>query len=516
MTSRIKQPNKRSPRRPLNLWFERGMAILALCNLGFVIFDLSYTRLRNFWLQGNIVIPVVKTEIPVPILSTHRDTSPVTRWYDPIKGIEPNRDTVNYLQRVDQLNEQILRTGVRSPKSEEILADLRRLSSEMIDTNPFAIANKTGTLERIKNEMRLLIFGNRNESSKTAFDLFWSSQYLETAPIDQGLSFFNTNIRPLIESNYYRTIDETGEFTSNFWQIDLWFTLIFAMDFLARTFYLSRQYKTINWLDAMIWRSYDILLFLPFWRWLRVIPVVIRCHQAELIDLERIRTQLSRGIITNVAEELTEVIILNAVTQFQEAVESGDLLRQAFKNTSRRYIDLNNINEIEAITTRLVQVLAYQVLPVIQPDLEALLRHQISRALSQAPAYQTLKGLPGVEAIATQTTEQLIHQLSSLLIETSQSLYTALSVDDPEGDQLFNNLVEKFTATMGSGLQQQQTLSEIQSLLTDFLEEVKLNYVQRLGDEDIERLIEESRKKHPTPYRSNLPLPPSPEGKQIS
>ena len=35
---------------------------------------------------------------------------------------------------------------------------------------------------------------------------------------------------------------------------------------------------------------------------------------------------------------------------------------------------------------------------------------------------------------------------------------------------------------------------EIQSLLNDFLEEVKINYIQRLSQEDIDKILEETRK----------------------
>ena len=45
----------------------------------------------------------------------------------------------------------------------------------MIETNPFAGAGKSGTLEKIKNRMREHI---GEESSKAAFNTFWSQEYL--------------------------------------------------------------------------------------------------------------------------------------------------------------------------------------------------------------------------------------------------------------------------------------------------------------------------------------------------
>jgi len=38
-----------------------------------------------------------------------------------------------------------------------------------------------------------------------------------------------------------------------------------------------------------------------------------------------------------------------------------------------------------------------------------------------------------------------------------------------------------------------QRIQKIESLLSDLLEEVKVNYVQKLSEEDVEKLLEETR-----------------------
>jgi hypothetical protein len=62
-----------------SLWLERTLAILALLNFGLVLFDLSYIPWRNLYF---------------------RYLNPVTKIYDPIKGIEPHRETAQYLATV--------------------------------------------------------------------------------------------------------------------------------------------------------------------------------------------------------------------------------------------------------------------------------------------------------------------------------------------------------------------------------------------------------------------------------
>lgn len=108
-------------------WFERLMAIAATVNFGLVIFDYTYVPWRDFYLK----------RIPE-----------VTTIYDPIKGIEPHRETQQYLNVVDALEQQVSQTGLRSPQTAALLEQLRRLSNDTIETNPFALANKSGRLER--------------------------------------------------------------------------------------------------------------------------------------------------------------------------------------------------------------------------------------------------------------------------------------------------------------------------------------------------------------------------------
>jgi hypothetical protein len=473
-----------------NLWFERVMASLALVNLLLVLFDLSYIPLRNFWLQGKIqVLGFTLGQIRFPGFTVEIPLPPIAQWYDPIKGIEPYRDTQQYLKRVDDLENQMLATGLQSPQVTVILQDLRRRSEEMIDTNPFQLANKTGTLERIKNRMREQVFKNRDASAKESFRVFWSQQYLAANNRERGLGFFNNEIRPLIETNYFRPIAESGEFVNRFWLIDIWFVIPFALEFLARTWFISRRHTGVSWLDAMLWRWYDIFLLLPVFRWLRIIPVTIRLNQAELLDLNPIQKQISQGFVASIAEDLTEVVVVRVINQAQSSIRDGDITKWLSQREVRPYIDLNNTDEVAALTTIIMQLAVYQVLPKIRPDLEALLQHHLEKALNQSPAYQGLQKVPGME--------QLQHELAGRLVkEISQAVYDGINSamePDPVGDQLFRRLIEHLSEALGSEIQAKQTLQKIQSLLTDLLEEIKINYVERLSEEDLEEVLEQTR-----------------------
>ncbi len=478
------------------LTYERIMAIAVTVNVGLVLFDLSYIPWRDFWLQGKIQVPIplIQPVLTVPILSNETDSSPITQLYDPVKGIEPNRDTQQYLDLVDQL-EQIVdesgTSGLRTPTARQILIQLQTLSTEMIDTNPFQLAEKSGTLERIKNKMRDLI-PNPDDSAKESFDTFWSPNYLiQATPQGNGLQFFQEEIRPLFEVNYFRPLGEDGQFINYFPLIDLvGFSWVFGFEFLIRTWFIGRQHTGVSWRDAMLWRWYDLLLLIPFARWLRVIPAVIRLSDAQLVNFTRIRNQLSQGFVTLFAEDLTEVVVIRVINQMQLSIRRGEMIAMLTQpNSDRIYIDINNVNELEAITQLLVQMIVYKVLPKVQPEIAGLLKHNIEAILQQNPAYQNLQRFPGLAGASTQLSEQMANQIT---VTAYQAI--AGSLEDKVGTELLTRLSQRFSETLMGALQEEDPLRRLEGLIADFLEEVKINYVQRLSQEDLEEIMEETRR----------------------
>lgn len=470
-SSRGRQFSKYDANRARALWFERLMAFLALLNLSLVALDLSYIPLRDLYLR---LLPQV------------------TLWYgETFKGIEPHRFTTNYLETVDQLEQQISQTGITSPEAQDILADLQQQSTAMIAENPFQTANKSGALERIKNEMRDRM---DNESATEAMVEFWSFEHLSTAGVPQELAFFNDDIRPLIETNFFRRIAIHGGFENLFWRIDVWFNLLFALELLARSIYLDRRYKNFAWRDAILWRWYDLLLIVPFsalrlpWlALLRIIPVTIRINQSNLINLEPIQHRISRFVISQVAIEITEMVVLRVIDQMQALIRDGSLTQMLLGDRSnRRYIDVSGVNDLEVFVQRISALAVYNVLPQIKPELDDLLNHTVSRAFNMAPGYQGFRQLPGIGSLPDQVAQRVVAQLSA-------NAYGAVkgSFEDPESGELTQALIQKFTHTFKAQLQENENLEELETLLIDFLEEVKLNYVKRLAAEDVDRLIEE-------------------------
>jgi hypothetical protein len=124
----------------------------------------------------------------------------------PSKGIEPHRFTANYLDTVDALEEQVSQTGLTSAQAQSILSDLQQQSRAMVSENPFQIANRSGNLEQIKNEMRDRI---DLDSATDSLTTFWSVPHLSQAGFPQEIAFFNDEVRPLVETNFFDALLST-------------------------------------------------------------------------------------------------------------------------------------------------------------------------------------------------------------------------------------------------------------------------------------------------------------------
>ncbi len=448
-----------------NIWYERLMVSIAMVNLGIVGFDISYVALRDFWLRGGVSIGPLTFQVPVP---------PIVKWYDPIKGIEQHRDSEQYLKSVEELETTLVQSGIDSPQSLAILKDLQDESSKMIDGNWFEVAGKAGNLEKIKNRMRDRM---GIKSSRKSFETFWDKDYLKNKGITQEIAFFNAKIKPLLLTNYYSSTGENGLPTDNFWVVDFPFVLLFGAEFLARTFYLTRRHRDRNlkWPDAMLWRWYDVLFLIPIWQWLRIIPVIIRLDQSNLIKLDRIRDQASQGFVSNIAEELTEAVLVQSINRLQSDISTGVLTRWAMNTINRPYQDINQRDEVREIIDRMLKITVNQALPQVKPELEAVIRHVMEGVLEQSPIYKGFKSIPLMGAVPSQLNEQLISSVTS-------GAYDALSqaLDDQVAAELINQFVKNFGRAVIEGLQEGDSLDELQSLLSDLMEEVKVNYIQHL------------------------------------
>lgn len=463
----LSKPNQSPESCPRYLWIRRSIALLAVLNLALVFFDLTYLNVRSLYLQ---VLPEL------------------VQRYDPIKGIRPHPETQRYLEQVAALESQIAQTPVESPDVEEWLSALRSSSRRLVQDNPFPDRGNA-TLETIQKSLQSRTGA---ASSFVAFDRFWSQDYLTQANWQAELAFWNQQIRPLLAANYYRQVNSLGQTIDYFWLIDLPFVLIFAIDFLIRDRAIRRRNPELTWLESVLRRWYDLFLLLPFWRWLRVLPVTLRLHQVGLLNLAPLQAEVQRDFAIGFARELTEIVGVRVINQMQAAIRRGDVMRWLLYPESRRqYLQVNDQNELEAIVTRTVEIIFDQVLPQIQPDLEQLMYYSLCHALNQLPGYHRLQSVPGIGFLPKQTAERLARDLSKGAYQSFIQIWA-----DSEIDQIRTQTIKKFRDKLTAELQKKQNTQEIESLLVDMLEEIKINYVSDLTEFEIEQIVDKTAQLH--------------------
>ena len=82
-----------------------------------------------------------------------------------------------------------------------------------------------------------------------------------------------------------------------------------------------------------------------------------------MLDLDRIQRQISQGFVASIAEDLTEVVVVRLINQVQSSIRQGDIANWLSRRPVRPYIDLNNTDEVAAISGLFVQLTVYQVPP---------------------------------------------------------------------------------------------------------------------------------------------------------
>ncbi len=214
--------------------------------------------------------------------------------YDIIKGIEPYRDSQQYLITVVLLDKELEKEGLAGENVELILGELRDKSTKLIDSEYFfQIVNKTSTLTQIKYKVKNHIYDRipetypkltptlkflksldilqyiapeilwADKSSKEAFNTYWSLPNFALYGWQEELDYFDQEIEFLMRSFYFRNLGINGEFVDRFWLIDLPWTALFFLEFMFRTLWLSFRTR-LSWWGAVKYRWYDVLLLQPW------------------------------------------------------------------------------------------------------------------------------------------------------------------------------------------------------------------------------------------------------------
>ncbi len=458
------------------LWhhWDRAVALWAALNLGLVLFDITYIPLRTFWLQRNLTpLPQVPLVVPLRVLP---DLTPL---YDPVKGIEPHRETQAYLEAFARLDQAL----IAAPAPAQTAAQRQRfveLTEAMINENPFAASGNSGTLEKIKNRLRQRA---ADDSAKQAAARLLSDGWLSQRSWAQERRFWQQQVLPLVATSYWRSIDENGRPTDHFWRIDLLlFQSVFALDILLRMLRMRRRFPGLSWRDALLRRWIDLPLLLPFWRWMRVVPVVERLSQAQLINVEPLRAAVSRAVVSLLALELFEVLALQLVDGTQSLVRSSQWPRWIRSLRSHQSVSGADEQQLVDLVRLWGPMVLGQVTPRLAPELQSLLGHALQ---------QQLRDVPGGGMVPAGVSRQLAAGVVESLLDLSRGTAQRMARSDDRQSELLQQAIDRFWEELAAALEQAGTLERSQELLCGLLQQLKLNYVAQVNRAGIDALMDE-------------------------
>ena len=456
------------------------VAIWASLNLLWVCFDLTYVPLRTFWLQRNFYpLPSVPLAIPLTLLPD------ITPLYDPVKGIEPHRETQAYIARFEAMD-RALQAGDPAP---ELRRRQVQLTREMIDDNPFLASGNSGTLEKIKDLVRQR--ANR-PSAKQATEVLLGNAWLAERPWAQERLFWRDQILPLVATNYWRSIDENGRPTDHFWRLDLLlFQSVFLVDILGRVLRMRRRSPGLSWGEALLRRWTDLPLLLPFWRWLRVIPVVERLQTSGLVSFEPLRAVVSRVVVALLAVELFEVLALQLMDGAQGLIRSPRWPERIRRLRSHQPVVTGNERELVELLRLWAPLLLLQVAPRLEPELQAVLSHSLQTSLEGLVVPPSLRQLQPLLQIERGLSNQLASGMVVSLLELSRTTGARLQREDLQQIDLLQKVVDRFWDELAASLENGLVLERSQQLICALLEELKLNYLGQINRVGINALIRE-------------------------
>ena len=463
--------------------WDRLVAIIATLNLAWVLVDLSYIPLRNFWLQRNLYpVPSLPLVVPLPWLP---DITPVL---DPLKGIRPHRETQAYLDGFKRLY-QALQTDSSLESTITLLKQQQKLTENLISSQRLLSSNNASALDQLKNRLRARTGLN---SAQQSADLLLSEGHINQSGWNRERQFWNQQILPLVEINYWRSIDENGRPTDLSWRVDAPFQLLFLLDIVLRCLRLKSRYPAIRWRDAVLRRWIDLPLLLPFARWMRLVPVTERLSRTGLIQLEPLRAVISRGVVALLAVELFEVITIRVVDTFQQLIRSPQLPERVRSLCSHQTSNANEDRELLELLRLWLPLLLTKVGPALRPQLVALIGHLLQQSLSRSVMPEPLRRVAALQSAEAEFSRQLATGVVDSVLDVSRGAGNRIGQRDQVLETLGTDALDRLWEELAVILEQGPVLERSQDLLTSFLEELKRSGFRQFSDQDdVDALISE-------------------------
>ena len=435
--------NKFNPRDwNLRLAWDWFMVWVAIVNLGLILFDFTYLTFRPFY----------------------REYSPViTRIYDPVLGISSHPLTEAVVQETKQLRLSLAQNRIPDDFHERV-ARLRVFTYRIIKENAFDRSEQHHKVEAFRD----VIAGEsapelENAESRDpwgdAVDRFWVER---PDVLLSRIELFDSKLQPLLETNYFRTVDSNGRLQNHFWLIDLPFLLFFWLEFATRWYLAIAREVYPRWYFFPVLNWYDLIGLIPYtqfrvFRLFRVVSIYLRLHRSDLSKVGE--DTVSRGVkrISGIlVEEISDAVAVRILTEVQTEIREG---------TARRVVDeivSTKRDQIENMVVAQIQALVSS--DETQRRIRSVVRLNLEAAAESTPA---LRAVPLPKSVL----QVLVRATGQVVLETFlKSINMTLQSD--EGKSATKGLV--------SGMMEQMLEGPLRKELDGLSKEISLDIIEQV------------------------------------
>jgi hypothetical protein len=255
---------------------------------------------------------------------------------------------------------------------------------------------------------------------------------------------------------------------------------------------LRRRLLGLSWRDALLRRWFDLPLLLPFWRWLRLVPVVERLQTSRLVNLEPLRAVVSRGVVALLALELFEVLALQLLDGLQGLVRSPRLpQRLRALRSHQSVVRSEDERELVELVRIWAPLLLTQVAPRLAPELQGLLDYTLRQSLERSVVPAPLRQLRPLLQVESGISRQLAGGMVDSLLDLSRRSGERLAQRDDRQLQLLRQCIDRFWEELALALETGTALQRSQDLMCALIEGVKGTYLSQINRSSIEALIQE-------------------------
>lgn len=338
------------------------MILVAVVNLGMILFDLTYFAGRPYY----------------------RDSFPaLVRLYDPYKGVDSNPEFQTYLD----LTRAYFKSDLQDQRREEARQELARLSTEIGNTYD-AFFQQTGQWEKIRNVSQAMysafshehpLISTRQFRLQDTGPVFWME-----VPLSRQEVVYKEHIEPAFEALFYRHRAADGAFVDRFIYLDAPFLILFLLEFLGRWILSIRRKDNPRWWLFPLYNWYDILGLIPFayfriFRLVRIVSIYIRLHRSELTTVgQDMFSRTFRRYSNILTEELSDRVAVRILSEMQAEIKVGASINIVMNTLRQRREPIKNIivETLQNFSTDL---------PALR-DTRFLLEHSLEEAAGNVPS----------------------------------------------------------------------------------------------------------------------------------